>query len=216
LLSTEVTLQCDDTNVAIHYTTDGSDPNIKSLIYSKPLTLTASTTIKARSYADGKNPSYPATMNFEKLSLQPAIKPKSTQPGIKFDYLEGYCMSVTEMKNYKILQSGVMSEISIDAIKDDRPFGYFFSGYIKAPVSGVYTFYLGSNDGSNLFIDDQLLIDNDGGHGKDEKWNKRALEKGWHSFQLNYFQMGLAKALNVSWQTPDHPKEKLPANVLFH
>ncbi len=216
LSTTEVSLVCEDNNAVIRYTTDGSDPNESSLLYSNPIVVTETSILKARSYIKDKNPSYPATMNFEKLSVQPAMEVKNPQSGLKYEYLEGYCMSVSDMKNYKIIQTGSMNEISIDAIKDDRAFGYFFSGYLKVPVSGVYTFFLGSNDGSNLIVDDKLLIDNDGGHGKDEKWNKRALEKGWHSFQLNYFQMGLAKALYVNWQAPGKQKEKIPASVLFH
>ena len=42
-----VTITCDDHEAAIHYTTDGTEPHALSALYSGPLTLTATTTLKA-------------------------------------------------------------------------------------------------------------------------------------------------------------------------
>jgi hypothetical protein len=46
---------------SIYYTTDGSDPNTGSTLYTDPITISATVTIKARAYADGYNPSGIAT-----------------------------------------------------------------------------------------------------------------------------------------------------------
>jgi hypothetical protein len=42
-------------------------------------------------------------------------------------------------------------------------FAVRFAGYILIRSSGVYTFYLNSDDGSKLYIGSKLLIDNDYG-----------------------------------------------------
>ena len=39
-----------------------------------------------------------------------------------------------------------------------------FTGYIKIPTDGIYTFELASKDGSKLYFGDQMLIDNSGRH----------------------------------------------------
>ena len=53
---------------------------------------------------------------------------------------------------------------------------------------GSYDFRLGSDDGSLLYIDDELVIDNDGGHSFDPVTGSVDLEEGYHSLRLEYFQ----------------------------
>src|SRR5205814_1116011 len=40
-----------------------------------------------------------------------------------------------------------------------------WTGAIEAPADGTYRFALASDDGSRLFIDEHLVVDNDGLHG---------------------------------------------------
>ncbi len=57
--SVTVTISTPDPNVTTYYTTDGSDPNQGSLIYSAPLTFTNTTVLRAKSYSS--DPSVPAS-----------------------------------------------------------------------------------------------------------------------------------------------------------
>jgi hypothetical protein len=57
---------------SIRYTTDGSEPTESSSLYTEPLLLTATTTVKARAYQDGRTPSPVATVTFlENAQLLP-------------------------------------------------------------------------------------------------------------------------------------------------
>ncbi len=212
-----VVLSCNDQNTNIRYTTDGSDPVETSPIYSEPLTLTESATVKARGFASGLNSSYPVSMDFEKLIPTPAAELQSApRPGLNYKYMETYCISVDDMKKFEFSKSGTIPTFSIAAINDDRAFAYEFSGYILIPASGIYSFSLNSNDGSNLLLDGKLLVDNDESRTNQDKWGKRSLEKGWHAIEVNYFQMGGKKRLMVSWENPDGKMEEIPEQVLFH
>ena len=214
--STEVVLSCDNSDAAIYYTTDGSDPSESSNLYSKPFHLEKSSTIKVQSFLKGKYPSYPVSVDFEKLTLQPASSVEHLSPGLSYEYLEGYCVKMEDMKKYSVIQSGTISNFNIKAVKDDRAFGYRYDGYIFVPVDGVYEFFVNSNDGGILYLDGKLLINNDGFHKTQEKWKKTGLARGFHTVQLEYFQMGGAKALTISWKKPGKEKEEIPAEVLFH
>ena len=55
--------------------------------------------------------------------------------------------------------------------------GLFSMGLIKIPADGIYSFYISSDDGSKLFIDDKILVDNDGLHGIVEKVTRSLLQK---------------------------------------
>ncbi len=218
LQTTEVSLTSNDPNTAIRYTTDGSEPSENSELYQKPFTVNQSATIKARGFLAGLNPSYTVWAKAEKLTLFPAIHTeKELQPGIAYLYFPFYCISVADIQKYKPTSTGVMSAFSLSAIPDDREFAYQFKGFLKIPVTGVYTFYLKSNDGSNVYLDGKLLLDFDVDRGSAEKSATRMLEKGFHPIDLNYYQMGGKKSLNIGWKQPGKSKkEDIPESVLWH
>ncbi len=67
-----------------------------------------------------------------------------------------------------------------------------------------------------LYIDNQLIIDNDGAHGVYSKSGSISLKKGFHKIEIKYFQAGGGKLLNVSWESDGFPKVEIPSAVLFH
>ena len=62
--SIAVTLSCATADATIRYTLDGSAPTPSSAEYTAPIELAATTTVKARAYAEGMNPSAVATATY--------------------------------------------------------------------------------------------------------------------------------------------------------
>lgn len=62
--STNVTLSCATAGATIRYTLNGSDPTAESMVYEAPLAISATTTVKARAFADGMNPSAIASATY--------------------------------------------------------------------------------------------------------------------------------------------------------
>jgi hypothetical protein len=146
-----------------------------------------------------------------------AVNTTGLQPGVKFLYREGRGVrSARDQKEAPVLETGVLSTFNVDAIKDQREFGYNFDGYINVPETGVYTFWLEANDGAILYINGKLVIDNDGGHREQVLDSKIGLKKGWHPIHVDYCQNGLAKSLVLEWEGPGVAKQQVPAEVLFH
>lgn len=52
----------------------------------------------------------------------------------------------------------------------------------------VYSFYLSSDDGSKLWIDNNVVVDNDGMHCEEEKSGSIALKKDYHHFKVAFVQ----------------------------
>ena len=67
-------------------------------------------------------------------------------------------------------------------------FSLTYQGSIYIPTTGRYGFRLSSDDGSQLFLDDHLVIDNDGVHSMADKSAAVSLQQGNHVFRLRYFQ----------------------------
>lgn len=80
-------------------------------------------------------------------------------------------------------------------------FGIRFIGMISVPSSGTYTFRLNSDDGAKLYIDDRLVIDNDGQHAPQHRDGSIELGAGVHDIVVEYFQGPRYQiALELSWK----------------
>ena len=67
-------------------------------------------------------------------------------------------------------------------------FAIEYAGMFKVREAGNYSLRLVSDDGSKLFIDDQLIIDNDGVHATRSRSASIYLDKSAHTIILQYFQ----------------------------
>ncbi|MBD3308945.1 hypothetical protein GF339_21220 [candidate division KSB3 bacterium] len=94
-------------------------------------------------------------------------------------------------------------------------FSIDWTGYIEITDTGEYTFFTNSDDGSWLFIDDTLVVDNGGAHGLQERQGTIFLTEGVHRIRIRYFQIGGAAVLKVFWQNAHQPKSPLKIQMVF-
>jgi len=62
--SLNVTISCATSEATIHYTTDDSEPTVFSPLYSSPIIVSQSTTIKAKAFKSGWNSSFTASASY--------------------------------------------------------------------------------------------------------------------------------------------------------
>ena len=101
---------------------------------------------------------------------------------------------------------------------DDRfkvDWGGRFSGLIDVPYSGNWTFYINSDDGSALWINQNLTVENAGMHGMVEKSSTIYLDAGYHDFRIEFFEGGGPHGLIFSWQGPNTSKAIVPASAFY-
>jgi cytochrome c len=94
-------------------------------------------------------------------------------------------------------------------------FGLQATGYLFLEKDDNVVFQLGSDDGSKLWIDGQLLIDNDGKHGMSPKEAEVALRAGYHPLRLDYFQGGGGRGLVLKWARFGDPGFKVVSEGTF-
>ncbi len=110
---------------------------------------------------------------------------------------------------------GSMKGLDISQAPIEDHFGYEFSGYFKAEKRGVYVISMSSDDGSRLYIDGQLLIDNDGSHSSEAANCKVALEEGMHDFKVEYFEDYMGQSLDIYLTTREKREQPLQDNQLW-
>lgn len=91
-----------------------------------------------------------------------------------------------------------------------------WTGVLRVPADGKVTFYLKSDDGSKLFLDGKVLIDNDGTHRMDEDGKAVDLTAGDHEFRIEYFQNKDKAGCVLSWKREGGEKEAVPASAFYH
>jgi hypothetical protein len=164
---------------------------------------------------DGLLPGYPVSIQFKKIEMLEAVEASGLKPGVRYIYREGPGVQSARNQEGPVLDTGILSTFNVDAIKDQRSFGYQLAGYLKVPETGVYTFSLEANDGAILYLNGKLIIDNDGGHRAQVLDSKIGLKRGWHPIKVDYFQQGLAKSLKVKWEGPGVENREVQADELF-
>jgi uncharacterized repeat protein (TIGR01451 family) len=94
------------------------------------------------------------------------------------------------------------------------PYSQRFTGFINITTAGSYTFYTDSDDGSKLFINGSLVVNNDGGHAPQEISGTVSLTPGWYPITVAYFNGAGSGSLAVLYQGPSIAKQWIPSSVL--
>ena len=100
-----------------------------------------------------------------------------------------------------------------DRFKND--WGARFSGVLDVPHAGNWTFYINSDDGSELWINGESIAQNHGMHGMREISGWVNLTAGLHDVRLEFFQGGGPHGFIFSWEGPNTSKAIVPATALL-
>jgi hypothetical protein len=78
--------------------------------------------------------------------------------------------------------------------------GFLLCKDYKLRKMSLYYFKVTSDDGSNLYLDNKKIVNNDGLHGKRAKTGKAQLVKGQHNIRLEYFEKDGNAAVQLQWR----------------
>ena len=122
-----ISISCATQDATIRYTLDGNDPTTSSEVYSEPFTLTATTTVKAKAFKDGMDPSEIASATFTKatvMTVAQAIAATPTTGESGFVYVHGIVSEIVEEYNsqyhnisYNISDDGTTTSAQLEAFR---------------------------------------------------------------------------------------------------
>lgn len=214
--SVRVDLGSATSDALLYYTLDGTEPDENSFVYEKPFTLFETKTIKAKAYKTGYTPSRTLVVKATKAVLENPRSAQGSVNGTNYRYYEGYFQTVSDIEKVPLVDKGIMVAPSIKDARQNDHFGFIFTGYILVPEDGNYEFMTRSDDGSVLYINDKKVVDNDGSHAAIIASGRIALKKGYHSYQLMYFEDYEGEDLSWGWKTPSSTSfEDISESSLF-
>ncbi|MDG2021930.1 MAG: M12 family metallo-peptidase [Phycisphaerales bacterium] len=130
--------------------------------------------------------------------LIPPDDPTGTTPGILGAYYDlADPTALPDFDSLKPFGESIWSRIDsastsgefADTGRSDN-FGVLWTGWVDLPESGTWTFGTESDDGSRLWIGSQLVVENDGLHGMQERTGSIGLQAGKHAITIGFFERG--------------------------
>lgn len=231
-LAEPATLCSPQSDLQIRFTTDGSDPDERSPLYTKPVAITAPCTIKAR-LAKGSI-LYPdiATETYSLLSKMRAPEGLSEplENGLRYAYYEA---EPNDNDGWKKLNEtvrtggipkkrGVLDYFSTTPWERQGKTALVFSGYLSVPHDGIYRFTV-KGPGLSLYIHNPeretaapvSLVAS--ATGESEKSGEIALQAGKHCLRVEYtYYWGEKLAAEpVDISGPGLPRQPLPKEWLW-
>jgi hypothetical protein len=200
----------------VRYTVDGSEPGPEAALYDKPIVITGETTVKARAFWPDGLASPVESRTFVVAEPLAAAAAAPAAGGLAWDHYEGRFDKLPDFATLTASRTGTSARPNAAAAKTKENFALRFRGFVRAPRTGVYIFYLASDDGSRLAVGGKALIDNDGSHGLSVEKGEIALAAGWHAIEIVYFQGDGDMGLELTWSGPGFPRSPIPASMYGH
>ncbi len=212
---TTATLEGGSKELQVRYTTDGSDPTSRSDLYQRPIAIEKTLALRAASFHKGKRVSTVTTQNFTKVTPRPAVIVPRALPGILCEEYKGDWNALPDFSKLSPRTTRTVSTIGIENSKEEY-WGLRLSAFLTVPKDDVYEFALTSDDGSKLWIDGELVVDNDGLHSASTKTGHVALQRGAHRIVVGWFNKTGGLDLSLSWGAAGSKLKQVAAGEVTH
>jgi alpha-L-fucosidase len=203
-------------DLELRYTLDRSDPTSRSRVYEGPIRVDRTGELRARAFHRGKPVSPVVSMLFERVPPRLPTRAVDPQPGLVRTTYAGDWNALPDLGSLEAEAREVVAGLELGAAAGRERCALRFEGLVEVPADEVYTFALDSDDGSRLWIGEELVVDNDGLHGAVEVRGTIPLAKGLHPLRVEWFNKTGGGALDLRWAPLDGPLEPVPPAALSH
>ena len=152
-------------------------------------------------------------------TLSPATTLSGEVNGLAYSYYET-ATTWTNLPDFNALtpvRQGAANDVDLTVRENLGDYGMRFEGYVEVPSDGLYAFGLFSDDGSQLFVDGQMVVNWDGQHSASEVEGAIALQAGKHAIEVRYFAAGGSSEnrITLSYEGPGVAKHEIPDSAFF-
>lgn len=130
-----------------------------------------------------------------------AVVPKGEKvAGVQYQLYDGLFPSVPDYTALKPSVKGIVESLDLNLVNtsEKRSYSIVYSGYLEFPEAGLVRIGIGSDDGSKLHLNHQLIIDNDLAHGFQMLTRWVRVPRGLVPFRVEYIEVGGDRGLVLS------------------
>jgi hypothetical protein len=127
-----------------------------------------------------------------------------------YDYEGG--RTPENFEELELIEEGVTEHFNISELSPkNEHYATTFSGEFEVPISGDYLFETQMNNGGNLYINGELLIENTGEYDNQRLGNIIHLTQGTHQIDVTHFQIIWGTSISIQYEGPGIEKRPLIA-----
>jgi serine/threonine protein kinase len=131
----------------------------------------------------------------------PPGRPKA-RGAMTYAYYEGDWTRLPEFNKLTPAASGIGTAFDLGLARRRDRYALKFEGFFRLEGDADCTFTLSSDDGSRLYIDGEVVVDNDGGHPMQTRQGQVRLARGAHKVVVTFFQFVGPADLAVEVRAP--------------
>lgn len=166
--------------LTMYYTLNGSEPDAKSMIYKDNIITDSSINVKIRSVLPTGEMSQSRTIHcIKQIPFQPFSG--TTLPGLSMHVYPGKYIKVSEIDTNSESTFKIINNLKYK-FYTDNPCAAIVTGYIEVPKNNKYYF---STESDKLWIDDNLIVSNEGeikNHSRND--GSILLKQGKHKLKI--------------------------------
>ncbi len=217
--SVTVTISNSAAGPSIYYTLDGATPTTNSTLYTGPFVLTNSVLVQAIAAQPGAVSSAVASASFINSS---AFGNGTGLTGAYWSNVTsaaftnvGFSVPPTLVRTDAVVNFSWTTNSPDPTISTDN-FVVRWTGCVQPQFDETYTFYITSDDGERLWVNNQLLINQWTDHGATEFSGTIALKaQQLYNIRMEYYEHAGNASAALSWSSPSTTKGIIPQTQLY-
>jgi uncharacterized repeat protein (TIGR03806 family) len=217
--SVTVTITNSTPNASIYYTLNGTTPTTNSTLYVGPFVLTNSTLVQAIAAQPGSVNSAVTSASFINSSAL------GNGTGLLGAYWSNTTNTVFTNVSFSVPPTLVRTDAVVnfswatgspDPLISTDNFVVRWTGSVQPQFNENYTFYITSDDGERLWVNNQLLINQWTDHGATESSGTITLNaQQLYNIRMEYYEHAGNASAVLSWSSPSTTKAVIPQTQLY-
>jgi hypothetical protein len=204
-------------NPNLRYTTDGTEPTITSHLCKEKILINKPCTLKVKSVSSKYSSQPTVTRVFTEGAFIDGLQSvENLKQGLRFSYYEGAWDSLPDFSKLTPKKQGTTDNLDLHFASRKDSFAVQFEGYLHITKKDLYDLWVVSDDGSRVYLNNQLLLNNDGLHSADRPVVKLIpLNPGFYPIVIQYFEKSGGESLTIGTVENDKKPQPIPLPKLM-
>jgi predicted alpha/beta superfamily hydrolase len=199
-------------NPNLRYTLDGTEPTADSPVCTQKIEITKPCTLMVKSLAGNYKSSPVVKRVFTSGDYLNGQKvPKNLKHGLKYSYYEGAWDSIPDFSKLTAKKTGIANSLDLDFTVKKDSFAVRFEGYVQITKKDLYDLWVTSDDGSKVYLNNVLLLDNNGLHSADMPVvSLLPLNPGYYPIRIDYFEKNGGEGISIGYLNNEKNIQPVP------
>jgi hexosaminidase len=209
-------LECDAMHTKIRYTLDGSEPDVDSKIYTHPIEVNTTITLKVQTVHESGVTS--RVRNIECIQIDPLQTDTLSKfsEGVKYQIFTGKFSSLDEIRKDKVSNCGVTDLLTYPEDVEDEFYAVELTTFLRIDENATYTFFNYSVDPVRFTIGNHVLIEQEGLNSRFQRRARIYLQKGIYPIQMLLIKNTPYANQKISWASSLFDQTPIPTKLLCY